>query len=180
MAKDEKKLEVRKEDAKMPAPTETPGFWRPFEDLHREMDRLFEELGRGTWLRPFRMAGRDLEPGLAREFMWRSPMVDLAEKDEAYEISAELPGLDSKDIDVATRNGTIVIRGEKQAETEDKAKDYYLKERQFGSFERIFRLPDDVDSAKIEARFKNGVLTVTLPKTEEARKPAKKVEVKAA
>ena len=78
------------------------------------------------------------------------------------------------------RNGNIAIRGEKRDEKEEKSGDYYLRERQFGSFERTFALPDGVDADKIEARFSKGVLTVTLPKSAEAQKPEQKVTVKAA
>ncbi len=78
------------------------------------------------------------------------------------------------------RNGNIAIRGEKRDEKEEKSGDYYLRERQFGSFERTFALPDGVDADKIEARFSKGVLTVSLPKSAEAQKPEQKVTVKAA
>jgi HSP20 family protein len=77
-------------------------------------------------------------------------------------------------------DGSLSIKGEKQEEKEEKKKEYYLHERRFGSFERSFELPDGVDADKIEAAFKKGVLTVTLPKKPEAQKPAKKIEVKAA
>ena len=77
-------------------------------------------------------------------------------------------------------NGNLTIKGEKQEEKEEKKKDYYLHERHFGSFERSFQVPDAVDADKIEASFKKGVLTVTLPKKAEAQKPEKKIDVKAA
>ena len=77
-------------------------------------------------------------------------------------------------------NGTLTIKGEKQADKEEKQKDYYVRERQYGSFERSFSVPAGVDADKIEASFKNGVLKVTLPKTAEAKKAAKKIEVKVA
>jgi len=108
-----------------------------------------------------------------------APAVDVAESEKAYEITVELPGMDEKNIEVKVSNGSLTIKGEKQEEKEEKKKDYYLHERHFGSFERSFALPDGVDSNKIEAAFKKGVLTVTLPKKPEAQKPAKKIEVKA-
>jgi HSP20 family protein len=95
------------------------------------------------------------------------------------EITAELPGMDEKNIEVKVTDGILTIKGEKQEEKEEKKKDYYLHERHFGSFERSFGLPEGVDINKIEAAFKKGVLTVTLPKKPEAQKPAKKIEVKA-
>jgi HSP20 family protein len=88
--------------------------------------------------------------------------------------------LDEKNIEVKVTDGVITIKGEKQEEKEEKNKDYYLQERSFGSFQRSFELPQSVDLDKIEATFKKGVLTVTLPKKPEAQKPAKKIEVKAA
>ena len=107
------------------------------------------------------------------------PAVDVSETDKAYEISAELAGMDEKNIDLKIANGVLTIRGEKQDEKEEKKKDYYMRERSYGSFERTFEVPEGVDTDKIEATFKKGVLTVTLPKNAEAQKPAKKIEVKA-
>ena len=169
------KLSVKTDKNKQVAPVATP--WHPFEDLRREVDRLFDEVGRGAWLRPFRSG--DFE-SLAGRLSIASPAVDIVEHDKAFEITAELPGFEAKDVDVTLRNGNIVIKGEKREEKEEKSKDYYLKERQYGSFERSFAVPDSVDTAKVDAAFKNGVLTVTLPKTAAAQKPEKKVAVKSA
>jgi HSP20 family protein len=94
-------------------------------------------------------------------------------------VTAELPGMDEKNIEVKVSNGDLLIKGEKEEEKEEKKKDYYLQERHFGSFERRFRVPEGVDADKIEASFKKGVLTVTLPKTAEAQKAEKKIAVKA-
>ncbi|WP_232232482.1 Hsp20/alpha crystallin family protein [Cupriavidus sp. amp6] len=88
--------------------------------------------------------------------------------------------MDEKDIEVKLANGGLTIKGEKREEKEEKEKDYYLRERCFGSFERYFQLPDGVDADKIEARFNKGVLTITLPKTVEAQSAAKKIPVKGA
>ena len=123
----------------------------------------------------------DFEPLWRREAVWEAaPAVDIAESEKAYEITAELPGMDEKNVEVKVANGNLTIKGEKQEEKEEKKKDYYLHERHFGSFERSFEIPEGVDADKIEAKFKKGVLTVTLPKKPEAQKPAKKIEVKAA
>jgi HSP20 family protein len=88
--------------------------------------------------------------------------------------------MDEKNIEVKVANGNLTIKGEKHEEKEEKKRDYYLQERQFGSFERRFQLLEGVDTDKIEASFKKGVLTVTLPKKPEAQKPEKKIDVKAA
>ncbi len=135
---------------------------RPFQALRREVDRLFEDFGGEFWRSPFR----------------RSPAVDIGEKDNAYEVTADVPGFEEKSIEVQVVDGSLSIKGERKSEKEEKKKDYYISEREFGSFERSFPLPEGVDTDKIEASLKNGVLTVTLPKTAEAQKPAKKIEVK--
>lgn len=155
--------------------------WRPLEALRREVDRLFEDYDLGFWRSPFRRSMFDTEPLWRRELAFIStPAVDIVEKNNTYEVTAELPGMDEKDIEVKLVNGGLTIKGEKQEEKEEKKKDYYLHERHFGSFERCFRVPESVDPNKIKASFKKGVLTVTLPKKPEVIKPEKKIEVKAA
>lgn len=160
-------------------PTSALQAWQPFESLRHEVDRLFEDFGRGFWRSPFRSAS-SLEPLWRGELTWgAAPAVDITESDKAYEITADLPGMAEKDIEVKLANGGLVIKGQKQEEKEEKKKDYYLHERHFGLFERSFRVPDGVEADKIEASFKNGVLTVTLPKTAQAQKAEKKIAVKA-
>jgi HSP20 family protein len=110
----------------------------------------------------------------------RAPAADIAEKDKEYEITAELPGIDEKNVEVALANGGLVIRGHKEEQKEEKKKDYFLSERQYGSFERYFGLPEGIEPDKISATFKNGVLTVTLPKSAKLQASEKKIAVKAA
>jgi HSP20 family protein len=154
--------------------------WAPFSNLRREMDRLFDDFGRDFWRSPFR-SGFGIEPFWQNQMTWAAtPAVDVVESEKAYEVTAELPGMDEKNIEVKLSNGNLTIKGEKQEEKEEKKKDYYLQERHFGSFERSFQVPDEVDASKIEATFTKGVLKVSLPKKAEAQKPAKKIEVKAA
>jgi HSP20 family protein len=169
---------------KLPVKRETmePSFtrgWHPFESLHREIDRLFDDFGMGfRW--PF---GRSLaaEPLFAREPTWpKMPAVDVVESEKGYEITADLPGMEEKNIEVKVTGGVLTMKGERQEEKEEKRQDYYLQERSFGSFQRSFELPESIDVDKIEASFKNGVLNVKLPKKAEAQKLAKKIEVKAA
>jgi len=155
--------------------------WHPFETFRREVDRLFEDFGRDLWSSPFRRPTFNVEPFWRGELKFTgAPAVDIAEKDNAFEITADLPGMDEKNVEVQVANGNLTIKGEKKEEKEEKKKDFYLHERHFGSFERSFSIPDGVDADKIEANFKKGVLTVTLPKKPEAQKPAKKIDVKAA
>lgn len=172
MAQTASKVPVTQEKTAVPSPSLQP--WQPLESLHREIDRLFGEFGRG-W--PSVSSLFTAEPLWQRGFT--APAVDVTEDEKAYEISAELPGMDEKNIEVKVADGSLTIKGEKQEEKEEKKKDYYLHERHFGSFQRSFALPKGVDTNKIEAAFKKGVLTVTLPKTAEAQKSQKKIEVKA-
>ncbi len=162
-----------KSETKMTAPTAR--MWRPFEALRNEVDRLFEDFDGGRGPRSL----FDLSPFGRSEMAVSAPAVDVAEKENEYEITAELPGMDEKDIEVKLANGGLLIRGEKKAEKEEKKKDYFVSERRYGAFERYFGLPDGVDTDKIAASFKKGVLTITLPKTPEAKKQEKKIDIKA-
>jgi HSP20 family protein len=174
---------VMAEPAKLPVNIEKASApsvqgWRPFENLCREIDRVFEDFNGGFWRAPSLF---EALPALARAKSFAvAPAVEVAEHDNAYEVTAELPGLDEKNIEVKVANGVLTIKGEKQEEKEEKQKDYYLRERNFGSFERSFQIPDGVDADKIAAAFRQGVLTVTLPKKPEVQQAAKKIEVKAA
>jgi HSP20 family protein len=174
------------EPTKLPVKTEnssTPSMatWAPFESLRHEIDRLFDDFNGGFFRSPFRHSMFDVAPFRNREIKWpAAPAVDFTDTEKAYELTAELPGIDEKNVEVKVANGVLTIKGEKQEEKEENKKDYYLHERNYGSFERSFQVPDGVNVDKIEAKFKKGVLTVTLPKKEEAQKAAKKIEVKAA
>jgi len=151
--------------------------WQPFESLKQEVDRLFDEFDGGFWRTPFRSS---LLRAAAPARALAAPAVDVAEKDGVYEITAELPGMEEKDIDVSVASGMLTIKGEKKEEKEENRKDYHLSERRYGAFERSFGIPDGVDADKIAASFKKGVLTITLPKTPEAKKQEKKIAVKPA
>ncbi|AGK56341.1 Heat shock protein, family [Hyphomicrobium denitrificans 1NES1] len=162
---------------------ETPARrdWWPMDNLRRQLGDLIEDFDRGFLRSPFRGSLLDVEPFLERELTWASaPAVDIVDKDTAYEITAELPGLDENNIDVKVANGMLTIKGEKKEEKEEKKKDYYLSERRYGAFERRFSIPDGVDTNKIDASFKKGILTIMLPKTTEAKAAEKKIPVKAA
>ena len=177
MAETVTKLPVKQE--KTPERALATETWRPFETLRRGAEQLFDDFGRSFLRLPTRPSPFGFEPLWRREAVWDTA-VDVAESEKGYEITVELPGMDEKNVEVMVSNGNLTIRGEKKEEKEEKKKDYYLHERHFGSFERSFEIPEGVDADKIEAGFKKGVLTVTLPKKPEAQKPAKKIEVKAA
>jgi len=139
----------------------------PFSILRQEMDSLFDNFFQGFDVSPFE--------GRMGSF---APKVDVAESDKEIKITAELPGMDEKDIDVSLQNDILTIKGEKKEEKEDKGKDYYRMERSYGSFSRTIPLPIEVDTDKIEATFKKGVLNITLPKTAKAAAETKKIAVK--
>lgn len=140
----------------------------PFSLLQREMNSLFDNFFRGFELEPFE----------SRMGMF-TPQIDIVESDKDVKITAELPGMDEKDIEVSLSNEMLVVKGEKKEEKEDKGKDYYRMERSYGSFSRTIPLPVEVQEDKIDATFKKGVLTITLPKSEKAIKATKKVAIKA-
>jgi HSP20 family protein len=172
------------ETSKLPVKTEkqsaTPlHAWRPFEGLRREIDRLFDDFNAGPWSRLARRSLFDMVP-FSGEAWATTPAVDFAETEKGYEVTAELPGMDEKNIEVKFADGVLTIKGEKQEEKEEKMKDYYMHERSSGSFHRALQLPNGIDPEKIEASFTKGVLNVTLPKSTEAQKAKKKIAVKAA
>ncbi|MGB3390134.1 MAG: Hsp20/alpha crystallin family protein [Pseudaminobacter sp.] len=173
MAEAATKLPVKKSQSSTEA-----ADWSPFESLRREVDRLFDDFRPFNWRLPSRVFGLEVPHVQAK---WQlAPAVDLVEKDNDYEITAELPGLDEKNVEIKLSNHTLTIKGEKSEEKEEKQKDYYLSERRYGSFQRSFLLPEGVDADKIEATFAKGVLTVNLPKTAEAKQAEKQIAVKAA
>lgn len=140
----------------------------PFTVIRRDMDRLFDEMARG-----FGMPRAWGDGGTV-------PRVDVQETDKAIEVKAELPGVEEKDLDLQLAEGMLTIKGEKKQEREEgeKGKGYYMMERSYGSFFRRIPLPAEVQQDKVEARFKNGVLTVSLPKSPEAAAKVKRIEVK--
>jgi HSP20 family protein len=167
----------------LPVNAELSGDWRPFEALRREIDRLFQDIETGKPLVRPAFGGPifDFEPFSRGEPSWGAiPAVDVVEKEGHFEITAELPGVDPKDIEVNVNMDTLRIKGEKreEKETEDQKKDFHLSERRFGAFQRTFRFPEHVNPDKIEASFRDGVLTIVLPKSEETQPPGKNIPIK--
>ena len=176
---DETRIPV--EQQRSPAAPPSAAFmqaWRPFDTLRREVDRLFEDFTVNPFRLPLRRPAFGLEPFWQPDSWVAQPAIDLVETDNAFELTAELPGLDEKNIGVDVANGVLTVKGHKEEDKVEKKEDFHLRERRFGSFSRSVRVPDTVDADKIEASFKNGVLKVTLPKKPEAQKPVKKIEVK--
>jgi HSP20 family protein len=157
-----------------------PGRSRPGERLRTEIDRLFDDFLRGYWHIPFRNSAIDVEPYWRGEVTFgATPAVDIVERNDGYKLTAELPGLDPHNVGIRFADSTLTIEGDKEQAEEDEKLVHFLSERRYGAFHRSFRVPDGVDADKIEANFKNGILTVTLPKTAEARKQEKTIAVRA-
>ncbi|MDX1403284.1 MAG: Hsp20/alpha crystallin family protein [Woeseiaceae bacterium] len=147
-------------------------FRSQMDALHREMDKLFDQMvvdSARPALTPWAW-GRD----------FARPSIDETEDDKAFYISIELPGMDEKDVDITLSGRLLTIRGEKKEDEKDDGKDYYRRERRFGSFRRTLELPGEVDESKIEASFRKGVLRIKLPRTKEAQSRVKHIDVKAA
>jgi HSP20 family protein len=142
--------------------------WRPF----RDMERMRREMGR-LWDSFFEERPRRKVEEVGEWF----PSLDVSETKNDLVVKAELPVLDPKDIDISLSDCVLTIKGEKKQGKEEKEENYHLIERSYGSFTRSVRLPGDVQSDKITASYKNGVLKVTLPKSEEAKKKEVKIKV---
>lgn len=159
-----------------PAPM---GSQDPWSSLRTEMDRLFDRFAGGFGMPSFRqMLGSPFFGGGDGNSAIASPAIDITEDDKAYRVTAELPGMNEKDIEVVVSGDRLTLRGEKRQERQDANK--HLSERSYGMFQRSFTLPEAIDRERIEAGFNNGVLTLTLPKTEQAARQSRKIEVKPA
>ncbi len=168
-------VEIRKDTA---IPTAN-GKFDIFDTFRREMDRMFDRLTDN-------FAFPSLRDFPTTEHFWpqlanvAAPVVDMSGDDKAYHVTAELPGVEDKDVEVTVGDDYLFIKAEKRQAHEDKAKDRFVSERNYGVFQRTFALPADIDCNAIDAKFAKGVLTITLPKSAKAQASAKKIEVKAA
>ncbi|NUM34130.1 MAG: Hsp20/alpha crystallin family protein [Candidatus Brocadiae bacterium] len=142
----------------------------PLLSFRRNMDKLFEDfvddfggMKLASW--PF---GKD-------SFL---PSVDVSEDAKSIQVSAELPGMTEKDVEVCLHNNVLTVKGEKKHEEEKKEQNYHCIERRYGSFHRSIPLPEEVETEKIEASFKNGILSIVIPKKETAQEKGKKIEIK--
>ena len=141
----------------------------PFEglDMHREINRMFDNFFRGGIQ----------DDGTIFASVW-TPVVDIAEQDNEYTVKVELPGVSKDDVKITMQDDILTIRGEKKAEKETKETGYHRTERSYGSFQRSFTLPTHVKSDRIEASYTDGILTIALPKAEEAKPRQIEVKVK--
>ena len=143
--------------------------WKSFSDL-QDVERRFEDI----FSRPFLPAAWRRVPTV--EMGW-APAIEVFEKEDKFVVKAEIPGMKEEDVDISVVGDTLTIKGERKAESEVKEEDYYCCERSYGSFSRSIAVPSNVDAAKIEASYEDGVLEVSLPKAPEVK--PKKIAVKA-
>jgi HSP20 family protein len=164
---------VKERDKPVTGKEVAPRYSEPFDMLRSEMDRLFDTfLGGGLTTFPSLFGS-----GIGRSSML-VPRIDVKETDKEILIEAELPGAEEKDISLCLQNGILTLQGEKKIEYDEEKENYRMMERSYGSFQRSLRLPDTIDEDKVEARFENGVLKVTLPKRAEAAGAHRKIAIK--
>ncbi len=142
----------------------------PVDFFRSEMNRLVDDFFKGFGLRPF-----SEETDTFGAF---NPTVDMTEDESSVQVTAELPGMDEKDIEINLTKDSLTIKGEKKTESENKDKESYFLERSFGSFTRVLPIAADVDPDKVEAVFKKGVLNITMPKLVKEKKEQKKIKIK--
>lgn len=186
--KDEKKVEIHKEESSEKKSEEnektrditvrksrplTP--FKTIDKLFNEMDRLFADFWHPTrfWdFEPLRIKLFDEDP------FFRTPLANIEEDDNKFNITAELPGLDKADLEITVKDGRLEIKGEQKEEKEDNREGLLRREYHSSSYYRSFNLPENVDEDKIDAKLDKGILKLTLPKKEEEKKEKKKIEVK--
>jgi len=143
----------------------------PLGQLHRDLDKLFD-----NFFQRFPLpSSRKENEGVWGRFI--QPQVDIGEDKKQYTITVEVPGVNEKDIDLTVADGTLMIRGEKRYEQEDHDKQYHRIERSYGSFQRLLSLPTDADESTIDAKFRNGILTITIAKDPNSKPPVRQIMI---
>jgi HSP20 family protein len=170
----------KKEEEQQPArlPVHRSGQLRhhnPIARFHQEIDRMFEDFIRGFGF-PSVGFGREVAPLAQIECL--KPTLDIAAGDKEYTISVELPGVDEKDVRLELTGDTLVIKGEKKQEKEEKEKNYYRMERSYGSFQRVLSLPEDADQDAIGATYKDGIMTITIPRKMATKRESRQITIK--
>jgi HSP20 family protein len=141
--------------------------------LYDEFNRLFDEFFENSWMTPW-------SEQFGTRFNEFNPRVNVTEREKEFEVTAELPGMAEDDIDISLARDVLTIKGEKKQETEDKGDNYYRMERSYGKFSQVIPFPAGVvENDNVEATFRNGVLTVTLPKLKEAQQISRRITVNA-
>lgn len=163
-------MDVKETTGRRPAvagrrvPEFTEQLIEPFSQLRNEVDRLFDSF-------PLRL------PSFSFARIAATPAIDMTETEKAYKVTAELPGLEPENVEVTFDDGMLRISGEKHEQREENERDYSFSERTYGAFERIVELPSAAQADKIKAKFKNGILTVTVPKDEKVAKKTKRISI---
>jgi len=160
--------EIAPQETKNKAVTRSRELINPFLSFRHDMDKLMDDFLSGFDLRPFSSRPETFVPH-----------IDIVDTDKEIKVSAELPGMDDKDIEVTLTAETLTIKGEKKEEKEEKGKDFYRSERSYGSFLRTVPLPVSIETENVTASFEKGVLIVKLPKSPQAIKGTKKIPVTA-
>jgi len=163
-----KSFPVRRSDTKS-------RYSHPLARIHDEINRLFDDFFKEFSMPGFDFYG-DMTPVATGE--WLKPTLDIAETDKEYTISVELPGVSEKDINLELIDDTLKISGEKKQEKEEKEKNYYSMERSYGAFQRVLSLPEDADRDNIQAAYKNGIMTIKIPRKADSESNAKRIEIK--
>ena len=166
------------ESRNLPVRRSTAESHGPLVNFHEEVDRLFDDAFRRFGMPPIlrdTVWPRGPEPAVAA---FIRPTIDVSAGKNEYAITAEVPGMDEKDIKLEICNNTLTIKGEKKQEQEAKDRDHYRIERSYGSFQRVLSLPEDAEQSGIAAKFKNGVLTVKMPRKPEEKRDVKLIDIK--
>jgi HSP20 family protein len=172
------KKEEEEQPRNLPVRRTSAEFPGPLSNFHEEVDRLFDDA--------FRRFGM---PSILRNDVWprwpevppptlMRPNIDVSAGKDEYVVTAEVPGIEEKDVTLELCNNALTIKGEKQQEQEAKDRDYYRSERTYGSFQRVLSLPEDAEQSGISAKFKNGVLTVRIPRKPEETLDVKLIDIK--
>jgi len=151
-------------------------YYDPTLPIHRDFDRLFEHFLRGFGAPALSRFGSF--PALGEAGLLK-PKVDLSATEQEYLLTVEIPGVNEKDVSVDIIGNTMTVKGEKRQEKEEKEKNYYRVERSYGSFQRVLSLPEDVNQEGIKASFKNGVLSITMPRTSQPKSDVKQIQINA-
>lgn len=149
-------------------------YFDPTLSIHRDIDRLFDHFFRGVGM-----------PASVRPDAWPSfgdsgllkPKIDLSASEQEYQLTVEIPGVSEKDVTIDIKGNTMTVKGEKRQEKEEKDKNFYRIERSYGSFQRVLSLPEDVDQDAIKASFKNGILSITMPRKALPKGEVKQIEI---
>jgi len=144
--------------------------WHPFED----MDRMFDQYFSRNWMHPF--SKRWSESDRLTPFQGKLPSVDVIDRDKEIIVKAEMPGVDKKDLDISVTRNSVTIKGSTSQEEKEEREDYYRSEMSHGSYSRTLTLPANINEDKVKAKYKDGILELTLPKLEETKRQSIKVD----